>query len=159
MLPLQTEEPTTPQELIFQSTKSGAAEIPADAEMSHCSPKQRAALEDLAPRSHQTGAGRLRPPLPHRGFWGGMGAPSTGRAGLSRTQQWAPGRARCPASICPGHKLLSGSRGGPVFQRTCHLQLKRPLPRGICLFSAFCWMRFSGSTFYKSRFYFSLHPM
>lgn len=82
MLPLQTEEPTTPQELIFQSTKSGAAEIPADAEMSHCSPKQRAALEDLTPRSHQTGIGRLRPPLPHRGFWGAMGAPSTGHAGL-----------------------------------------------------------------------------
>lgn len=46
-----------------------------------------------------------------------------------------------------------------IFHPSCHLQLKQPVPQGICLFSSFCWTRFSGSTFHKSRFYFSLHPM
>lgn len=62
---LQTEKPETLWEVIFQSTKTGALEIPVDAKMSHCSPKQRPRFELLVLSSCGVTDGMGKPGIHH----------------------------------------------------------------------------------------------
>lgn len=104
----------------------------------------------------------------HGKCWGNNGKPPTetrgaqGTCKTSATQLCTSDRLIGRLHVRPGWPTCvqtPRASHGTTFQPSCHLQLKQPVPQGICLFSSFCWTRFSGSTLYESRFYFSLHPM